>query len=230
MNCCDRSIGWADWTWNPVTGCLNGCFYCYGRRIAQRFAGTPAFPNGFAPTWHPERVLEPMRLKKASRIFLGSMTDMFGVWVTAEQMLSVLATVSLCEQHTFYILTKRPERVLPVLGELCIGPERFRNLWLGATVDTWSAAESTGQSMSVVRSAGWRTFVSVEPLLERILPDWLDWAEWFIVGALTGPGSKAHRPERDWVTRLVDYCAARRTPIYVKRSLAHVSDRQEWPV
>lgn len=32
-------IDWADSTWNPVTGCLHGCEYCYARRIAYRFAG-----------------------------------------------------------------------------------------------------------------------------------------------------------------------------------------------
>ena len=32
-------IDWADSTWNPVTGCLHGCEYCYARRIAERFAG-----------------------------------------------------------------------------------------------------------------------------------------------------------------------------------------------
>ena len=30
-------IDWADSTWNPVTGCLHGCEYCYARRIAKRF-------------------------------------------------------------------------------------------------------------------------------------------------------------------------------------------------
>ena len=32
-------IEWADATWNPVTGCLHGCEYCYARRIAERFKG-----------------------------------------------------------------------------------------------------------------------------------------------------------------------------------------------
>lgn len=32
-------IDWADATWNPVTGCLHGCEYCYARRIAERFGG-----------------------------------------------------------------------------------------------------------------------------------------------------------------------------------------------
>ena len=30
-------ISWCDSTWNPVTGCLHGCEYCYARRIAERF-------------------------------------------------------------------------------------------------------------------------------------------------------------------------------------------------
>jgi protein gp37 len=30
-------IEWADATWNPVTGCLHGCPYCYARGIARRF-------------------------------------------------------------------------------------------------------------------------------------------------------------------------------------------------
>lgn len=30
-------IDWCDSTWNPVTGCMHGCEYCYARRIAERF-------------------------------------------------------------------------------------------------------------------------------------------------------------------------------------------------
>ena len=32
-------IDWCDSTWNPVTGCLHDCPYCYARRIAERFGG-----------------------------------------------------------------------------------------------------------------------------------------------------------------------------------------------
>lgn len=32
-------IEWCDSTWNPVTGCLHGCRYCYAEKIAQRFGG-----------------------------------------------------------------------------------------------------------------------------------------------------------------------------------------------
>ncbi|MCM1478295.1 MAG: phage Gp37/Gp68 family protein, partial [Muribaculaceae bacterium] len=32
-------IEWSNSTWNPVTGCLHGCEYCYARKIANRFGG-----------------------------------------------------------------------------------------------------------------------------------------------------------------------------------------------
>lgn len=38
-------IDWADSTWNPVTGCLHGCEYCYARRIAERFGGASETHN-----------------------------------------------------------------------------------------------------------------------------------------------------------------------------------------
>lgn len=38
-------IEWAESTWNPVTGCLHGCKYCYARRIAERFGGASETHN-----------------------------------------------------------------------------------------------------------------------------------------------------------------------------------------
>lgn len=42
-------IEWCDSTWNPVTGCLHGCEYCYARRVAKRFEGcdTPSTFNTY---------------------------------------------------------------------------------------------------------------------------------------------------------------------------------------
>lgn len=31
------TIDWCDASWNPVTGCLHGCPYCYARRIPIQF-------------------------------------------------------------------------------------------------------------------------------------------------------------------------------------------------
>lgn len=41
----NTKIDWCDSTWNPVTGCLHGCEYCYARRIAERFSTAMAMPD-----------------------------------------------------------------------------------------------------------------------------------------------------------------------------------------
>ena len=71
----DTKIEWTDATWNPVTGCSKvsaGCENCYAERMAKRLAGRcgyPAAPGEFTPTFHPERLEEPLRWRKARRVF-----------------------------------------------------------------------------------------------------------------------------------------------------------------
>ena len=71
-------IEWTDFTWNPVTGCLHGCPYCYARGTARRF-----YPPGigFSPHFWSERLSKPGRRKKPAKIFVSSMGDLFGDWV-----------------------------------------------------------------------------------------------------------------------------------------------------
>lgn len=48
-------IDWCDSSWNPVTGCLHGCEYCYARRIANRFGGGYRFDLQPDSSWRKER-------------------------------------------------------------------------------------------------------------------------------------------------------------------------------
>lgn len=97
-------IDWCDSTWNPVTGCLHGCEYCYARGIAHRFScggekwtddklfvlnekfyaeeseRSEPYPYGFMPTFHRYR-LDEYEKKKGRNIFVCSMADLFGDWV-----------------------------------------------------------------------------------------------------------------------------------------------------
>ena len=117
-------IEWTDVTWNPVTGCSPlspGCAHCYARRMAKRLAGRcgyPAAPHEFEVTLHPERLSEPLGWKKPRRVFVVSMGDLFHEDVPDEYVDAVFAVMAAAEQHTFQVLTKRPERMYQWLQSL----------------------------------------------------------------------------------------------------------------
>jgi len=116
-------------TWNPVTGCLHKCPYCYAAKIAKRFGGNftmsrasphgllelygkpeNPFPDKFDPTFHRYRLDEPQKIKKPQNIFVCSMADLFGDWVPDEWIQRVFDACKAAPQHRYLFLTKNPER------------------------------------------------------------------------------------------------------------------------
>jgi protein gp37 len=222
-------IEWCDYTWNPVTGCLHGCPYCYARRIANRFTGGKAFPNGFAPTFHPDRLSEPSKIKSPSKIFVGSMADLFGEWNWVHKdsniesngkgvINSVLYAVRNYPQHTFIFLTKNPKRYKEF-----VFPE---NAWLGTTAENMQKAKEKIPELWSARAKV--KFVSFEPMLEPlkigISPGYIDW---FIVGAQTG--QKAIKPKPEWIESLIEQCRTSNTPLFLKDNLKWPEEIKEWP-
>jgi protein gp37 len=70
------------------------------------------YANGFNVTCHPAALDEPMKIKKPQRIFVCSMGDLFHENVPFEFIAQVYGVMSICKQHTFIVLTKRPDRAL----------------------------------------------------------------------------------------------------------------------
>lgn len=238
-------IEWCDSTWNPVTGCLHGCEYCYARKIAERFGGmkpgTPenqtaenhilsaplcketkggkkmvdAFPFGFDPTFHRHRLIEPKWKVLPQTIFVCSMADLFGNWVPDGWIEDVFAACKKAPQHRYLFLTKNPVRYLRLLsaGKL---PEAD-NFWYGSTV--------TSQEDMYWWSDSHNTFISIEPILERFTFD-INLQEqkvgWVIIGAMTGPGSKKHRPEREWIENLSQDAKTADVPVLMKNSVVSI--------
>lgn len=115
-------IEWADATWNVVNGCTvvsPGCAHCYAMKQAHRFPVrqglTRQSPSGM--TWtgevrFNEAVLtQPLRWKRPRRIFVCAHGDLFHDKVPDEWIDQVFAVMALASQHTFQVLTKRPERM-----------------------------------------------------------------------------------------------------------------------
>lgn len=124
------SIEWTDATWNPVRGCSRvseGCRNCYAEKIAARFSDPGQSYEGLAKRgparWTRKvRLVEghlsdPLRWKRPRRIFVNSMSDLFHEGVSDETIDRIFAVMALAPQHTFQILTKRPERMRAYLSE-----------------------------------------------------------------------------------------------------------------
>lgn len=115
----DRThIQWTDATLNVVDGCdpaSTGCDRCYARDIAHRFAGTKAYPNGFAVTLRPERFLIPFRWRAPRKVFVCSMSDLFHPKVPDDHIARMFVVAALTPQHTYQLLTKRPARMRSLL-------------------------------------------------------------------------------------------------------------------
>jgi protein gp37 len=107
----DTAIEWTDKSWNPTTGCTQvspGCAHCYAKTLTERFHGKGSFD---IVTLHPKRLLAPLSWKTPSRVFVNSMSDLFHKDIPDEFIDRVFAVMALTPQHTYQVLTKRPERM-----------------------------------------------------------------------------------------------------------------------
>ena len=176
------------------------------------------YPFAFTPTFHRYRLEEPLKKRKGQNIFVGSMADLFGRWVPTKWIVEVLDICRKAPQHNYLFLTKFPERYVE-LDHLALLPHE-ENFWYGATITNAKqmkrAADSIGQLRQEVRS-----FFSMEPLMEDVARSeaWEmsyngAYANWIIIGAMTGPGSESQQPCREWVERIVDDAKNELSPFY----------------
>lgn len=176
------------------------------------------YPFAFTPTFHRYRLEEPLKKRKGQNIFVGSMADLFGRWVPTKWIVEVLDICREAPQHNYLFLTKFPERYVE-LDHLALLPHE-ENFWYGATITNAKqmkrAADSIGHLRQEVRS-----FFSMEPLMEDVARSeaWEmayngAYANWIIIGAMTGPGSESQQPCREWVERIVDDVKNELSPFY----------------
>lgn len=212
-------IEWTDATWNPLTGCKlvsPGCQNCYAAQLASgRLSHVPAY-EGLAVDGMftgeirllPERLDQPIRWKKPRRIFVNSMSDLFHHDVPIDFQQRVFDVMEEAKQHTFQILTKRPEimrrRVLAIYGPSSWPGE---HIWLGTSIesdDYVRRAEYLVQTPAAVR------FLSCEPLLGPLSSLDLQGIDWVIVGGESGSHARPMNPEwaRDLRDRTLDAGAA----------------------
>jgi protein gp37 len=207
------SIEWTEATWNPVTGCTKvspGCKFCYADRMAKRLQamGQFRYRDGFKLTLQEDQIDLPLRWKTPRIIFVNSMSDLFHVDVPLSFIQRCFETMQQAQQHTFQVLTKRPERAV----ELARALPWPTNVWLGTSIEN---QDYTWRTHELVKVPAQVRFLSVEPLIGPINRLPLRGVHWVIVGGESGPGA---RPlELQWVTAIRDRCIRHRVPFFFKQ-------------
>lgn len=219
----EGKIDWTSWSWNPLTGCLHNCDYCYLKRMEERFKRdmtTPAF--------HPERLndLNDKKLNPGDKIFVSSSGDAFGNWVEREMIQTVIDKIKEYPQYVFQFLTKNPIRYMDF--------DFPKNCWLGVTIESidlkhkaYSRYMDFRIAMNYPRYENNIKFISFEPLLGEI-PWWtIAGIDWIIVGANSNPG--AEKPPVRWLEMLIDSAVLLNVPVWVKDNYKYNKRIKEFP-
>lgn len=199
-----------------------GCRHCYAMTMAARIANAARATVGIGgrvterqagyalavqwdgdkalPQWSnavltlPSALAEPLSWRRPRRVFVNSMSDLFHEAVPFEFIDRVFAVMALCPQHTFQVLTKRPERMAEYLttpgrdvsvhgtkGAMLRLVERYEeaacvaarhrpwplsNVWIG--VSTEDQATLDERVPHLLRCSAAVRFLSLEPLLGPI--------------------------------------------------------------
>ena len=226
--------GTQGYTWNPITGCLNGCEYCYARKLAngrlkkrylanQCLAPRGKYPlsEGFDP-FYPRFWIDRAREEFGSchvgaipkGIFVCDMSDLFGIGVPEEWTRRILNKIGMSyyREHRFYLLTKQPQNLV----KFSPFPD---NCWVGVTATNadmlFDAINHLDDIQCKVR------YVSLEPMLASCYL--VDLAahlgssvDWVIIGAQT----KSYKPPKiEWVEEIVRACDKAGIAVFLKDNL-----------
>ena len=195
-------ITWTEKTWSPITGCTKvsaGCKNCYAEReVEGRWSKNPKsvfYGRSFTDVQcHEDQLLAPMKWRDSHLVFVCPRADLFHESVPFEFLDRVFAVMALAPQHTFQLLTKRPERMHEYfefhftrskcgrlagdmtgrrddaagLGDVRVSNMQFPlpNVWLGVTVENQDAADE--RIPLLLQTPAAVRWISAEPLLGPI--------------------------------------------------------------
>jgi protein gp37 len=219
-----QGISWAAWSWNPVTGCLHGCNYCYAREIATSERYRTAYPVGFTPLFHHERLDAPANTVVPTahlddpaykRVFVCSMADLYGRWVPDEWIGKVHASMCANPAWQYITLTKFPARY--------VGLDMPPGAWVGTSVDEQKRVRIAEDAFRKIDGVAVK-WLSLEPLLEPLEFTDLSVFDWVVIGAQTETRQPsgtvpAFAPPFEWVARIVAQAREAGCRVHLKPNL-----------
>jgi len=237
------------YTWNPISGCMHACQWqmpdgaianCYAEDVAHNLAQV-AYPHGFEHHyWKPELLVKPGRVHQPSRIFVGSMADVFGHWVPADQIEQVIQVARDCPQHSFQFLTKNPLRTLQL--------DLPQDALIGASSPPdfmWNKALNSNQKISLLDRSlktlaevktpvRWMSFEPLSNDYAWLIRRYAGVLQWAVIGAASN-GKTLYPPDEKHVRNLVEELDAQGVKVFFKGNLkslewAAQNWREEFPV
>lgn len=192
----------------------------------NKYVGNP-YPWLFTPTFHKYK-LDEMKNKKGQNVFVCSMADLFGEWVPDKWIEAVFDACRKAPQHRYLFLTKNYIRASEFRYE--------KNWWIGRTITHDEPVNNKNKNLYLCYGVPkavepeWKdhpnTFISIEPI-HGFIPDLPFYAheygyKWVIVGAETGNRKDKVIPKREWIEKIVEDCAFRKIPVFMKDSLVPI--------
>jgi protein gp37 len=206
---------------------------CYAETVAERVAQS-AYPLGFEHHyWRPELLKEPLTISKPSRIFLDSMSDLMGHWVSDEQVEAVFEICRRASWHTFQLLTKNAPRLqtFKIPSNIWVGVSAPPTFMFGKRLSEKTQARMLHRMIKVLQAVDVPVkWMSIEPLSFDIAP-LLESSnlQWAVIGAATN-GAKTYQPRPEWVTNVLRVLDAQGTKVFFKGNLEWNEWREEFPL
>lgn len=213
-------ISWTDATWSPVTGCTKvsqGCKNCYAEReVESRWSKNPKsvfYGRSFGDVQcHLDKIEQPLHWKKPKKIFVCPRGDLFHDAVPDRFIADAFGVMATARQHTFQVLTKRPERMMKLLSSNefteavveCLalysdGPLQWPlpNVWIGVSVEDQQTVDE--RIPFLLRTPAAVRWISAEPLLGPVTFRWAKWHDYSYRAPGIVHGHLDGMREIDWV-------------------------------
>lgn len=252
-------IEWSDYTWNPVTGCLHNCEYCYARVFTKRFSGDVRLNYADEQTIKDDKgrfILEKPFVAQSGGILSfpfefaptlhkyrlqdpANWKSGQNIFVCSmadlfgewvpDEWIVQILEIAKANPQHNYLFLTKNPNRYVSLAEKGVLP-KGDNFWYGST--------ATDPSMSVFFSNVYHTFVSIEPILEpfgepREPSEFLENVDWVILGAETGNRKNKVTPQAEWINNITDKCYKHHIPVFMKDSLISIvgeeNMRREYP-
>lgn len=175
-------------TWNPVTGCLYNCKYCWARELAlTKLKKSQRYQQGFKPSLNEAEF--KVKFSKGDLIFVSDMGDLFGDFIQSSWIQKVLNHIDHFPEADFLLLTKNPKRYHEFIDRMP------KNAILGTTIETnidriveehnVSISPLPSKRYEAMKNLSWnKKMISIEPILEfdlNVLSQWVEDIQPFIV-------------------------------------------------